>query len=77
MRTLAAAGFSDAARQANSGWQPTWPSSSQAAGALPVGLRLMTLDHVLVDADFSTISTSTYVVDRSDHRALVARLAES
>jgi endonuclease/exonuclease/phosphatase (EEP) superfamily protein YafD len=77
MRTLAAAGFSDAARQANSGWQPTWPSSSQAAGALPFGLRLMTLDHVLVDAGFSTISTSTYVVDRSDHRALVARLAES
>jgi endonuclease/exonuclease/phosphatase (EEP) superfamily protein YafD len=75
MRRLVAAGFSDSARQANSGWQPTWPSAPDAAGALPFGLRLLTLDHVLVDDGFSTISTSTYEIDRSDHRALVARLA--
>lgn len=77
MRRLVAAGFSDAARQANSGWQPTWPSAPDAAGALPFGLGLLTLDHVLVDDHWSTISTSTYSIDRSDHRALVARLAES
>jgi endonuclease/exonuclease/phosphatase (EEP) superfamily protein YafD len=77
MRRLLAAGFSDAARQANSGWQPTWPGATDAAGALPIGLRLMALDHVLADRYYSAISTSTYPIARSDHRALVARLARS
>jgi endonuclease/exonuclease/phosphatase (EEP) superfamily protein YafD len=77
MRQLLSAGLADAAREANSGWQPTWPSASQAAGALPFGLRLMTLDHVLTDRHHSAISTSTYPIARSDHRALVARLAQS
>jgi endonuclease/exonuclease/phosphatase (EEP) superfamily protein YafD len=75
MRDLLGAGFSDATRQANAGWQPTWPGAGDAAGALPFGLRLLTLDHVLVDKDYSAISTSTYEIPRSDHRALVARLA--
>jgi len=77
LRRLLSAGFADAARQANSGWQPTWPSASRAAGALPFGLRLMALDHVLTDRHYSAISTSTYPIARSDHRALVARLALS
>lgn len=75
MRRLLGAGFADAARQANSGWQPTWPGSGDADGALPFGLRLMTLDHVLATSRYSAISTSTYGIPRSDHRALVARLA--
>jgi endonuclease/exonuclease/phosphatase (EEP) superfamily protein YafD len=75
MRRLLGSGFSDAARQANAGWQPTWPGAGDAAGALPFGLRLLALDHVLTDAQYSAISTSTYAIPRSDHRALVARLA--
>jgi endonuclease/exonuclease/phosphatase (EEP) superfamily protein YafD len=77
MRQLVSAGYADAARQANSGWQPTWPSAAGAAGALPFGLRLLTLDHVLTDRHYSAISTSTYPIAGSDHRALVARLARS
>jgi endonuclease/exonuclease/phosphatase (EEP) superfamily protein YafD len=75
MRRLLDQGFSDAARQANSGWQPTWPGAGDADGALPFGLRLMTLDHVMTTSQFSAISTTTYSIPRSDHRALVARLA--
>lgn len=77
MRQLLASGLSDAARQANSGWQPTWPGAADAAGALPFQLGVMALDHVLVSKQFSAISTRTYVVPGSDHRALLARLAES
>jgi endonuclease/exonuclease/phosphatase (EEP) superfamily protein YafD len=75
MRRLLGAGLQDAARQANAGWQPTWPGAPDAAGGLPFGLGLMTLDHVLTSAQFSAISTSTQQVPRSDHRALLARLA--
>jgi len=75
VRRLLGSGLSDAARQANAGWQPTWPGAGDAAGALPFGLRLLTLDHVLTDDRYSAISTSTYEIPGSDHRALVARLA--
>jgi len=75
MRDLLGLGFSDAARQANAGWQPTWPGAGDADGALPFGLHVLTLDHVLVSGQLSTVSTSTYGIPRSDHRALVARLA--
>jgi len=74
MRRLLADGFADADRQANSGWQPTWPGAGDADGALPFGLHLLTLDHVLT-RKYSAISTSTYTIPQSDHRALVARLA--
>ena len=75
MRDLLGAGYSDAARQANSGWQPTWPSDPDAEHGLPWGLGVMAIDHVLVTRQFSAISTRTYRVDGSDHRALLARLA--
>jgi endonuclease/exonuclease/phosphatase (EEP) superfamily protein YafD len=75
VRRLLGLGLSDAARQANSGWQPTWPGATDAAGALPFGLSLLALDHVLVSRQLSAISTQTYRVEGSDHRALVARLA--
>jgi endonuclease/exonuclease/phosphatase (EEP) superfamily protein YafD len=77
MRRLLGAGLQDAARQANAGWQPTWPGSPDAAGHLPFGLGLMALDHVLTTKQFGAISTNTVLVPRSDHRALVARLAFS
>lgn len=74
MRRLLSAGFADAARQANSGWAPTWPGARDADQSFPLGLHLLTLDHVL-SRGFSAISTSTSTISRSDHRALVARLA--
>jgi endonuclease/exonuclease/phosphatase (EEP) superfamily protein YafD len=75
MRRLLGDGLSDAARQANSGWQPTWPGASDAAGSMPFQLGLMALDHVLVSRQLSAISTRTFLVRGSDHRALLARLA--
>src|SRR3954454_5231912 len=77
MRRLLGAGLSDAARSANSGWQPTWPVSQSTGRLLPLGLGLMTLDHVLFSRDWTAISTSTDPVTGSDHRALVARLGRS
>ena len=78
MRDLLGLGLSDAARQANAGWQPTWPSKpTLGADSLPWGLGAMAIDHVLVSKQFSTISTTTYVVKDSDHRALLARIALS
>ena len=69
VRNLLGDGFADAARTANSGWQPTWPST---------GLGLIAIDHVLIrsggGSGYRAISTSTYHVSGSDHRALVARL---
>jgi len=65
VRNLLGDGFADAARSANSGWQPTWPSS---------GLGLIAIDHVLTTEQFRAISTSTFRVPGTDHRALVARL---
>jgi endonuclease/exonuclease/phosphatase (EEP) superfamily protein YafD len=76
MRDVLGLGYADAARQANSGWEPTWPSASDAEGSLPFETRLLTLDHVLVTKQFSAVSTRTYRISRSDHRALVARIAE-
>lgn len=75
MRRLLGLGLADAARQANSGWQPTWPGATDAAGAMPFGISLVALDHVLTTKAFSAVSTRTYRVPGSDHRALVARLA--
>jgi endonuclease/exonuclease/phosphatase (EEP) superfamily protein YafD len=77
MRQLLGLGLSDAAREANAGWQPTWPVDEGNGRLRPLGLGLMTLDHVLFTRDFSAISTRTRTVPRSDHRALVARLALS
>lgn len=68
MRNLLGDGFADAAGTANSGRQPTWPST---------GLGLIAIDHVLSADGYRAISTSTYRVPGSDHRALVARLKVS
>lgn len=73
MRDLLAVGLRDAAEQANSGWQPTWPGSVGAPVLRTVGL--MAIDHVLLDDSFEAIRTSTADVPASDHRALVAEIA--
>ena len=76
MRDLLATGLHDAAVEANSGWQPTWPTpGSRKIGGLPVPIRLMALDHVLLSKEFSAISTSVHSVPDTDHDALVVRLA--
>ncbi|RLV51084.1 endonuclease/exonuclease/phosphatase family protein [Nocardioides mangrovicus] len=78
-RRVLGAGLADAAEQAGSGWQPTWPESIPISG--PGGtvrgtwLRpLIAIDHVLLSHQFRAVSTSTVQLPGSDHRALVARL---
>lgn len=74
LRELHGRGFSDAAVQARSGWQPTWP----AAGQLSVlGLdvpSMLAIDHVLVTEEIAALSTESVTIGGTDHRALVARL---
>ena len=73
MRTLLDAGLTDAAEDAGSGWQPTWPRpGSRAPNGITVPLRLMAIDHVLMSEGLSASSTSTHVVADTDHLALVA-----
>ena len=68
-------GMEDAARDANSGWQPTWPSPEKVhVKGIPTPFGLFAIDHVLMSPEFSATSTSTRVVRDSDHRALVAGL---
>ncbi|HET6699778.1 MAG TPA: endonuclease/exonuclease/phosphatase family protein [Nocardioidaceae bacterium] len=75
LRELFARGFADAAEQASSGWQPTWPAAGEV-GAFGASVpSLIAIDHVLVDEQLTTVSTSTASVPGTDHRALVASVA--
>jgi endonuclease/exonuclease/phosphatase (EEP) superfamily protein YafD len=74
VRAALETGLRDAAEQADSGWQPTWPSRATGHRFL-LGLVLFPIDHVLASGHFAAVSTSTYDVPGTDHRALVARLA--
>ena len=74
MRELAGRGYDDAATQATSGWQPTWPSSGEVS---PMGFDvppMVAIDHVMTRGLRAT-ATSTYAIDGTDHRALIATLA--
>lgn len=75
LRELEGRGWSDAATQAGSGWQPTWP----ADGEMEVGgVRLpplVAIDHVLVNEHLHAVETETVAVEGTDHRALVAILS--
>lgn len=64
VRELLGKGFTDAAEDANAGWQPTWPSQG-----------LLAIDHVLFTAPYGAVSARTFEVPGTDHRALVAGLA--
>ena len=64
MRELDGRGLADAAEQANSGWQPTFPDPP-----------LIAVDHVLLTADFVATHTDAVSIEGTDHRALVAELA--
>ena len=75
MRDLLATGLHDAAVEANSGWQPTWPRPGyRKIAGLPVPVRLMAIDRVLLSKEFSAVSTGVHSVPGTDHDALVARL---
>jgi endonuclease/exonuclease/phosphatase family metal-dependent hydrolase len=77
-RQMLADGMNDAVREANSGWQPTWPSPDRVrAMGVPTPFGLMAIDHVLMSRHFSAVSTSTPVVRHTDHLALVARLVRN
>jgi endonuclease/exonuclease/phosphatase (EEP) superfamily protein YafD len=62
---LAATGL----HEALTGWQPTYPANRL--------VPLIRIDHVLASKDFATVSTSTFDVTGSDHRGVIAELAQS
>jgi len=75
MRELVGRGFRDAATEARSRWQPTWPSAgvvSRFGVSVP---PLLAIDHVLVDEVLRAVATRSYPVPGTDHRALVATLS--
>ncbi|RLV51085.1 endonuclease/exonuclease/phosphatase family protein [Nocardioides mangrovicus] len=69
-RRVLATGLSDATAQANSGWQPTWPTKYRRSWYRP----LIAIDHVLTSRRYSARSTSTVSVPDTDHLALVVTL---
>jgi endonuclease/exonuclease/phosphatase (EEP) superfamily protein YafD len=72
MRSLLGEGLTDAARQADSGMQETWPAPGVST---LVPRPMIAIDHVLTNRGFSAISTQTHVVPGTDHLALGVRLA--
>lgn len=75
LRELAGRGWSDAATDAASGWQPTWPADDELEVAgVPVP-PLVAIDHVLTNDALHAVGTETVAVDGTDHRALVAILS--
>jgi len=74
LRELDGRGYRDAATQARSGWQPTWPSAgvvSRLGFAVP---SLLAIDHVLLRGGPSAVRTKTVTIDDTDHRALIAAI---
>lgn len=55
--------------EALTGWQPTYPANRL--------VPLIRIDHVLASADFTTVSTGTFAADGSDHKGVIAELAQS
>lgn len=71
LRSVLGAGLSDAADQAGSGWQPTWPVAFRFSWTRP----LVAIDHVLVDDRLVAVRTRTLALPGSDHRGLLAEIA--
>jgi endonuclease/exonuclease/phosphatase (EEP) superfamily protein YafD len=74
MRELRGRGFDDAAVQARSGWQPTWPSADEVSVLTVPVPSLLPIDHVLVNRGLRALRTESVTVPGTDHRALVAIL---
>jgi endonuclease/exonuclease/phosphatase family metal-dependent hydrolase len=70
LRAILGTGLRDAAEQAGSGWQPTWPTRFRTSWLQP----LITIDHVLTSKEYVATGTRTVEVRNSDHLALLADL---
>jgi endonuclease/exonuclease/phosphatase (EEP) superfamily protein YafD len=74
MRELVGRGYADAATQARSQWQPTWPAAGEVS-RFGLGVpSLLPIDHVLSRQRMVALSTRTFTVAGTDHRALLAVL---
>ena len=71
VRQLSAHGFRDAAEQAGSGWQPTWPANGLFRLPVPA---CVAIDHIFTGPRLLAVGTATVTVSGTDHRALLARL---
>ena len=71
MRAVLRAGVRDAAEEAGSGWQPTWPTKRYGQDWV---WPLLTIDHVLTSPQFDAVRTHTVEIPRTDHLTLVAEL---
>jgi len=69
-RRVLGEGMYDAAEEAGSGWQTTWPSKWRGTSPRP----LIALDHVLTSNGFTAVRTSTVEVPHTDHLALVVEV---
>jgi len=75
LRELVGRGYDDAATEARSGWQPTWPSAGEVSRfGVPVP-SMIPIDHVFLSVGLRALSTESITVDGTDHRALVASVA--
>jgi endonuclease/exonuclease/phosphatase (EEP) superfamily protein YafD len=75
LRELEGRGWSDAATDAGSGWQPTWPATGEVdVAGLPVP-PLVAIDHVLTNDLLHAVGTETVAIEGTDHRALLAILS--
>ncbi|MGH3509178.1 MAG: endonuclease/exonuclease/phosphatase family protein [Nocardioidaceae bacterium] len=73
LRGLTAEGYQDAATQAKSGWQPTWPSTGfHRMGFIP---SLFALDHIFLRGGLQATHTESVTIDGTDHRSLLATVA--
>src|SRR4051794_26502659 len=73
MRELVGRGYADAATQAASGWQPTWPAAGQVRRfGVPLP-SLVAIDHVLLSDGLRAAGTETETIPRPDHPAPVAQ----
>jgi endonuclease/exonuclease/phosphatase (EEP) superfamily protein YafD len=72
MRTLVGIGFQDAATQADSQWQPTWPAAGQVSRLGFSVPSLVAIDHVFLSSGLRALRTESVTVEGTDHRALVA-----
>ena len=70
LRAILDTGLRDAAEQAGSGWQPTWPTRFHTSWLQPV----ITIDHVLASEPYVAVRTRTVEVGNTDHLALLADL---
>lgn len=70
LRSFLAGGFADAAAEAGSGWQPTFPANSDCPPAIAI-------DHVLTSPELVATRTQTFTVPGTDHLGLIAELGRA